>query len=56
MSHVKIGMNIFIGNGPYAAFRYTEGKAAMLEWTQGGDSARLNDNLFSDKALDCPAP
>jgi hypothetical protein len=49
-------MNMFIGKRPSAAFGYTKGKAAMLEWTQAGDGARLKNNLFSDKALECPAP
>jgi hypothetical protein len=47
---------MFIGKPPYAAFGYTEGGAAMLEWTQVGDDARLKNIFFSDEALDCPAP
>jgi hypothetical protein len=47
---------MFIGKRRYAAFGYTEGDAAMLEWAQAGDGARLKNNLFSDEALDCPAP
>jgi len=36
-----IGINMFIGKRPYAAFGNTAGDAQMLEWTQAGDGARL---------------
>src|SRR5271156_6925309 len=36
-----IGINLFIGKRPYAAFGNTEGDRQMLEWTQAGDGARL---------------
>jgi hypothetical protein len=36
-----IGINLFIGKRPYAAFGNTGGDAEMLQWTQAGDGARL---------------
>ena len=36
-----IGINLFIGKRPYAAFGNTAGDAEMLQWTQAGDGARL---------------
>jgi phosphoglycolate phosphatase-like HAD superfamily hydrolase len=36
-----IGINLFIGKRPYAAFGNTSGDREMLEWTQAGDGARL---------------
>ncbi|HVQ19744.1 MAG TPA: HAD family hydrolase [Terrimicrobiaceae bacterium] len=36
-----IGINMFIGKRPYAAFGNTAGDQQMLEWTQAGDGARL---------------
>jgi phosphoglycolate phosphatase-like HAD superfamily hydrolase len=45
-----IGINLFIGKRPYAAFGNTEGDAAMLEWTQAGDGARLMMLVHHDDA------
>src|SRR5271169_1285043 len=36
-----IGINMFIGKRPYAAFGNSSGDQQMLEWTQAGDGARL---------------
>ena len=36
-----IGINMFIGKRPYAAFGNSNGDQQMLEWTQAGDGARL---------------
>jgi len=36
-----IGINLFIGKRPYAAFGNSSGDQQMLEWTQAGDGARL---------------
>ena len=36
-----IGINLFIGKRPYAAFGKSTGDQQMLEWTQAGDGARL---------------
>lgn len=36
-----IGINLFIGKRPYAAFGNSPGDKEMLEWTQAGDGARL---------------
>jgi phosphoserine phosphatase len=36
-----VGINLFIGKRPYAAFGNSAGDAAMLEWTQAGDGTRL---------------
>jgi phosphoglycolate phosphatase-like HAD superfamily hydrolase len=36
-----IGINMFIGKRPCAAFGNTAGDAQMLEWTQAGDGVRL---------------
>jgi haloacid dehalogenase-like hydrolase len=45
-----IGINLFIGKRPYAAFGNTEGDAAMLEWTQAGEGARLMMLVYHDDA------
>jgi len=45
-----IGINLFIGKRPYAAFGNTEGDAPMLEWTQAGDGARLMMLVHHDDA------
>jgi hypothetical protein len=37
----SIGINLFIGKRPYAAFGNSTGDQQMLEWTQAGDGARL---------------
>ena len=36
-----IGINLFIGKRPLAAFGNSGGDREMLEWTQAGDGARL---------------
>jgi phosphoglycolate phosphatase-like HAD superfamily hydrolase len=36
-----VGINLFIGERPYAAFGNSTGDQQMLEWTQAGDGARL---------------
>ena len=36
-----IGINLFIGKRPYAAFGNSSGDREMLEWTGAGDGARL---------------
>lgn len=36
-----IGINLFIGKRPYAAFGNSDGDKEMLEWTQAGDGKRL---------------
>jgi hypothetical protein len=36
-----IGINLFIGKRPIAAFGNSGGDAEMLQWTQAGDGARL---------------
>jgi phosphoglycolate phosphatase-like HAD superfamily hydrolase len=36
-----VGINLFIGKRPYAAFGNSTGDQQMLEWTQEGDGARL---------------
>jgi phosphoglycolate phosphatase-like HAD superfamily hydrolase len=36
-----IGINMFIGKRPYAAFGNSGGDTQMLQWTQAGDGARL---------------
>jgi hypothetical protein len=36
-----IGINLFIGQRPYAAFGNSADDQQMLEWTQAGDGARL---------------
>ncbi len=45
-----IGINLFIGKRPYAAFGNTAGDAQMLEWTQAGDGARLEMLVLHDDA------
>ena len=36
-----VGINLFIGKRPQAAFGNSNGDQQMLEWTQAGDGARL---------------
>jgi phosphoglycolate phosphatase-like HAD superfamily hydrolase len=36
-----VGINLFIGKRPYAAFGNSTGDKQMLEWTQAGSGARL---------------
>jgi phosphoserine phosphatase len=45
-----IGINLFIGKRPYAAFGNTAGDAQMLEWTQAGGGARLMMLVLHDDA------
>jgi phosphoglycolate phosphatase-like HAD superfamily hydrolase len=45
-----IGINLFIGKRPSAAFGNTAGDAQMLEWTQAGDGARLMMLVLHDDA------
>jgi phosphoglycolate phosphatase-like HAD superfamily hydrolase len=45
-----IGINLFIGKRPYAAFGNTAGDREMLEWTQAGNGARLMMLVFHDDA------
>jgi phosphoglycolate phosphatase-like HAD superfamily hydrolase len=45
-----IGINMFIGKRPYAAFGNTAGDAQMLEWIQAGDGARLMMLVHHDDA------
>ncbi len=45
-----IGINLFIGKRPFAAFGNTAGDAQMLEWTQAGDGARLEMLVLHDDA------
>src|SRR5580658_1517384 len=44
------GINMFIGKRPYAAFGNTAGDQQMLQWTQGGDGARLMMLVLHDDA------
>jgi phosphoglycolate phosphatase-like HAD superfamily hydrolase len=45
-----IGINMFIGKRPNAAFGNTAGDQQMLEWTQAGDGARLMMLVHHDDA------
>jgi phosphoglycolate phosphatase-like HAD superfamily hydrolase len=45
-----IGINMFIGKRPQAAFGNSGGDAQMLEWTQAGDGARLMMLVLHDDA------
>jgi phosphoglycolate phosphatase-like HAD superfamily hydrolase len=45
-----IGINLFIGKRPYAAFGNSGGDKEMLEWTQAGDGARLMMLVLHDDA------
>src|SRR3954471_22710249 len=45
-----VGINLFIGKRPHAAFGNTAGDAQMLEWTQAGDGARLMMLVLHDDA------
>jgi phosphoglycolate phosphatase-like HAD superfamily hydrolase len=45
-----IGINMFIGKRPYAAFGNSGGDLQMLEWTQAGDGARLMMLVHHDDA------
>jgi phosphoglycolate phosphatase-like HAD superfamily hydrolase len=46
-----IGINLFIGKRPYAAFGNSGGDREMLEWTEAGDGARLMMLVLHDDAL-----
>jgi phosphoglycolate phosphatase-like HAD superfamily hydrolase len=45
-----IGINLFIGRQPIAAFGNSSGDAEMLQWTQAGDGARLMMLVYHDDA------
>jgi phosphoglycolate phosphatase-like HAD superfamily hydrolase len=45
-----IGINLFIGKRPYAAFGNSGGDKEMLEWTQAGDGTRLMMLVLHDDA------
>lgn len=45
-----IGINLFIGKRPYAAFGNSTGDREMLEWTQAGAGARLEMLVQHDDA------
>ena len=43
-----IGIDLFIGKRPYAAFGNSTGDQEMLEWTGAGDGARLKMLVYHD--------
>jgi len=43
-----IGIDLFIGKRPYAAFGNSTGDQEMLEWTGSGDGARLKMLVYHD--------
>jgi phosphoserine phosphatase len=45
-----IGIDLFIGKRPYAAFGNSTGDREMLEWTGAGDGARLKMLVYHDDA------
>src|SRR5277367_4154368 len=45
-----VGINLFIGKRPYAAFGNTAGDAEMLQWTPAGSGARLMMLVYHDDA------
>jgi phosphoglycolate phosphatase-like HAD superfamily hydrolase len=45
-----IGINLFIGKRPYAAFGNSDGDREMLEWTTAGGGARLGMLVLHDDA------
>jgi phosphoglycolate phosphatase-like HAD superfamily hydrolase len=45
-----IGINLFIGRRPYAAFGNSGGDREMLEWTGAGEGARLKVLVYHDDA------
>jgi hypothetical protein len=45
-----IGIDLFIGKRPYAAFGNSTGDQEMLEWTGAGDGARLKMLVYHDDA------
>jgi phosphoglycolate phosphatase-like HAD superfamily hydrolase len=46
-----VGINLFIGKRPYAAFGNSTGDQQMLEWTQAGDGARLMMLVLHDDPM-----
>jgi phosphoserine phosphatase len=46
-----VGINLFIGKRPYAAFGNSTGDREMLEWTQAGGGARLMMLVYHDDAV-----
>lgn len=47
-SDKAIGINLFIGKRPYAAFGNSDGDREMLEWTQAGEGKRLMMLVYHD--------
>jgi hypothetical protein len=45
-----VGINMFIGKRPVAAFGNSDGDRQMLEWTDAGKGARLMMLVFHDDA------
>ncbi len=45
-----VGINLFIGKRPYAAFGNSGGDAEMLRWTQAGSGGRLMMLVYHDDA------
>ncbi len=45
-----VGINLFIGKRPYAAFGNSDGDREMLEWTGAGEGARLMMLVLHDDA------
>jgi phosphoglycolate phosphatase-like HAD superfamily hydrolase len=45
-----LGINLFIGKRPFAAFGNSTGDREMLEWTGAGDGARLKMLVYHDDA------
>jgi phosphoglycolate phosphatase-like HAD superfamily hydrolase len=45
-----VGINLFIGKRPYAAFGNSDGDRQMLEWTGAGPGARLKMLVLHDDA------
>src|SRR5271168_2338176 len=43
-----LGINLFIGKRPYAAFGNSDGDREMLEWTGAGDGVRLRMLVHHD--------
>ena len=43
-----IGIDLFIGKRPYAAFGNSTGDQEMLEWTGAGGGARLKMLVYHD--------
>ena len=45
-----VGINLFIGRRPHAAFGNSDGDREMLEWTGAGDGKRLMMLVLHDDA------